>query len=127
MDCFDLDEEETNNEREKQQLQYKKRQQRKERGEIVRRHLLEKSQGAGNEPKMINCQGGWNILRQRTDKQANGPKVAEAILQTIKDPVEEEDLKALMQDIEQSDFAAVNDASSSRKRKRSDEDFDEDL
>ena len=76
---------------------------------------------------MINCQGGWNILRQRTDKQANGPKVAEAILQTIKDPVEEEDLKALMQDIEQSDFAVVNDASSSKKRKRSEEDFDEDL
>ena len=70
--------------------------------------------------------GGWRILRQRTDKQANGPKVAEAILQTIKDPVDEEDLKALMQDIEQADFA-VNEASNSRKRRRSSDDFDQDL
>ena len=27
--------------------------------------------------------GGWKVLRQRTDKQANGPKVAESILATI--------------------------------------------
>ena len=79
------------------------------------------------ETLMINCKGGWNILRQRTDKQANGPRVAEAILKTIKDPVDEEDLKALMQDIERADFEAVNDVSSSKKRKRDSEDFDDDI
>ena len=48
--------------------------------------------------------GGWQVLRQRTDKQANGPKVAENILKTIKDPVEEEELRSLLEDTTESDF-----------------------
>ena len=47
-------------------------------------------------------------------------------MKTIKDPVEEEDLKALMQDIEQSDFV-INEPENSRKRKRSGDAFDDDM
>ena len=42
MDCNDLDEAEANTDREKQQQSYLKRQKRRERGEVVRKRLLEK-------------------------------------------------------------------------------------
>ena len=42
---------------------------------------------------------GWNILRQRTDKVANAIKTAESIIGTIRNPVEEDELKDLLEDL----------------------------
>ena len=61
--------------------------------------------------------GGWQVLRQRTDKQANGPKVAESILKTIKDPVDEEDLRSLLSEIKETEFV-IKEEVNPRKRKR---------
>ena len=58
------------------------------------------------------------MLRQRTDKQANGQKTAENILKTILDPVEEEDLKALMVELKKDDFI-INEEEFKKKRRRS--------
>ena len=62
-----------------------------------------------NEANLDNVEGfnedesemmvGWNILRQRTDKVANAIKTAESIIDTIRNPVEEPDLKDLLEDL----------------------------
>lgn len=43
--------------------------------------------------------GGWTVLRQRTDKSANALTTCESILKTIKDPVTQEELLDLLEDI----------------------------
>ena len=43
--------------------------------------------------------GGWVVLRQRTDKIANAIKTAESILKTIRNPVYEDELKGLLEDL----------------------------
>ena len=45
------------------------------------------------------------MLRQRTDKGANAMKTAESIMQTIRDPVTEDELKALLEELTPQQFA----------------------
>ena len=55
--------------------------------------------------------GGWSVWRQRTDKVANAIQTADSIIKTIMDPVEEDELKDLLEDLKTENFAqdgAVN-------------------
>ena len=47
---------------------------------------------------------GWAVLRQRTDKKANAIKTAESILKTIRDPVEQDSLHALLEQMQDATF-----------------------
>ena len=110
-----------------------KREQRALRGEKVRKALVQAICGTvpqeekapergGRDAKLLK--GGWQVLRQRTDKQANGPNVAESILRTIKDPVEEEDLRGLLDQLVQADFTTDEDANPRKRQRASDTDDD---
>ena len=54
------------------------------------------------EPELL---GGWQIFRQRTDKTANAIKTAESIIKTIMNPVYEDELKDLLEDLQNVTFA----------------------
>ena len=45
------------------------------------------------------------MFRQRTDKTANAIKTAESILKTIQNPVFEDELRGLLEDLAEADFA----------------------
>jgi hypothetical protein len=44
--------------------------------------------------------GGWKVFRQRTDKTANAIATAESIIKTILNPVYEDELKDLLEDLQ---------------------------
>ena len=48
---------------------------------------------------------GWKVFRQRTDKTANAIKTAESIIKTIMNPVYEDELRGLLEDLQQVTFA----------------------
>ena len=80
--------------------------------------------------------GGWNVHRHSTDKSANALNTAESIMKTIMDPVEEEDLKFLLEDLSDATFgekaSALEDSELGKRPRRAGEekpassDFDED-
>jgi len=45
------------------------------------------------------------VFRQRTDKTANAIKTAESIIKTIMNPVYEDELRGLLEDLQQVTFA----------------------
>ena len=47
---------------------------------------------------------GWQVLRQRTDKTANAIKTVLSIIKTIREPVYEEELKGLLEELQSHSF-----------------------
>ena len=68
------------------------------------------------------CQGGWKVHRQRTDKSANAPHVAQNILKTIHGLDLSEHLRSLLEDVKEENFRPVI----GKKRKRPDSSADND-
>ena len=115
-------------------LSHQRSEQRILRGEIVKIQLIQticktlKEDGRSkfaNDENNPRPEGGWKVLRQRTDKQANGPRVAENILKTIKDPVEEDELRDLLEDTTEREFVMKQENQRKRKRQETSEDEDD--
>ena len=66
---------------------------------------------------------GWAVLRQRTDKKANAIKTAESILKTIRDPVEQDSLHALLEQMQDATFGQDKAGGILGKRNRGDADI----
>ena len=63
--------------------------------------------------------GGWKVLRERTDKPANAARVALNILGTIRNPVSQDDLTDVLDELTASDFQEENGGGVLGKRSRS--------
>ena len=64
--------------------------------------------------------GGWKVFRQRTDKTANAIKTAESIIKTIQNPVYEDELRGLLEDLSSVSFeptSAVQDSELGKRRR----------